>query len=452
MFTFRDRISLKGIRFDRGRGDRRVTKRRRRVVLLTISAVTFGGLVVPGWAADSSSPASVLRINAGGGMVTDSVGRTWQADRYFTGGTAHAVTASIAGTKDQDLFRSERWGAAGYDIPVTNGSYLLQLLFAEINPSSGRRVMTVTANGKTMLSNYEIAAKVGTYRSTVERAAVTVSDGWLRIRMTASSNSTSIAGIELLGSSTGSTNTTRPPTTTVKPTVTTVKAPTTITTNPISAMTPSMSGWQLVSSDRFDGSSIDSKKWASYNGPGNEGVGWRSPDHVRVSGGALHLVGSGTTAGGVSMKVNQTYGRWVIRAKQDKGNGFGPALLLWPDSGRWPVDGEIDIAEIPKGDRTKSYFTVHWGSNNSTKGFSTVADFSQWHTWTTEWTRDHITTWMDGKLVGTITDPASIPDGSMHLAIQNDVGKAGHWITGRDASTPSEVSLHVDYVEVYKKM
>lgn len=146
----------------------------------------------------------------------------------------------------------------------------------------------------------------------------------------------------------------------------------------------------------------------------------------------------------------QTYGRWEIRAKMDKGNGYGPALLLWPNSNKWPADGEIDISEIPKGDRTKSHFTLHYGSNNSQASYSSSGDFSQWHTYAVEWQPTYISFYLDGKKVYTNTNPAAIPDGPMHLAIQNDVGAAGHWISGRDSSTPDSVSLHIDYVKIYK--
>lgn len=445
-----------------------LTKRRERHTKRWFAVVVFGvvvSFIAPGWAeSDTSKPTSVLRINAGGGEVADSIGRVWQSDRYALGGQTHSVDTPIAGTNDDVLFQSERWGVAGYDIPVSNGTYALQLLFAEINPASGRRVMDVSVNGQRVLDDFEISTYVGTFRSSVQRFVVRVSDGNLRIRMTASSNSTSIAAIELISTTTSTTPTTSKPTTTstTQKTTTTVPRTTSSTTSSSTSttgvaaqngtgITPSMQGWQLVASDGFSGTAVDRNKWSLYQGLGNEGVGWRSPAQIRVSGGAVHLVGEGDTSGGMSMKTSQTYGRWVIRAKQDKGNGYGPAILLWPDSERWPIDGEIDIAEIPKGDRTRSHFTVHWGADNTTKGFSSTGDFSQWHTWTLEWTADHITVWLDGKVVGTITERAAIPKGPMHLALQNDVGATGHWISPRDSSTPDEVALHVDYVQVYRK-
>lgn len=247
------------------------------------------------------------------------------------------------------------------------------------------------------------------------------------------------------------TTTVRPTTTTVRPTTTTIRPSTTTTT----AAPPSTGGWQLVAQENFDGSSIDSTRWSVYSGKGNAGVGWRKPEAVRVTDGALRLDGYSDIGGGVCWcgrnAGDQLYGRWEFRAKIDKGNGYGPAALLWPASGKWPVDGEIDISEIPQGARTSSHATLHWGTNNSQKGWGSNADFSQWHTFAVDWLPGSITFYVDGNVVGSTTNPAAIPTKPMHLALQNDVGKAGAWIPGRDANTPEVVTYHIDWVKIYRQ-
>ena len=65
-----------------------------------------------------------------------------------------------------------------------------------------------------------------------------------------------------------------------------------------------------------------------------------------------------------------------------------------------------------------------------------------------EWAPNHITYYLDGAPQHTITDPAAIPRNPMNLAVQHDVGPFS-WIPGRDASTPAEVSLRVDWVRIY---
>jgi hypothetical protein len=236
--------------------------------------------------------------------------------------------------------------------------------------------------------------------------------------------------------------------------------PQTVTSDPSgspdsgSVPTPSYeNGWTLEHEDDFNGGSLNISNWGVYSGTGNEGVGYRVPSAVAVSNGELDINDSGQNGGGIcwcgSGVHPQTYGRWEVRAKIDVGNGYGPALLLWPDSGVWPADGEIDMSEVPQGNRAQTNFTVHYGSNNSQIGYADNGDFSQWHTFTVEWEPDHISYWIDGVLKHIITNSAAIPHDPMHLAIQNDVGAAGHWIPARDANTPAVVTLHVDYIKMF---
>jgi len=266
------------------------------------------------------------------------------------------------------------------------------------------------------LSNLNIAADVGNYTLDLKTFPVVVTDGMAHVRFTQHQNATTISSLELT-----------------------------------TALNPPDSQWSLSSGDNFDSTSIDTSKWGVYSGSGNAGVGIRDPNNVKVHDGELELQGTnGYNGSGVAMRLNQTYGRVVVRAKVDKGNGYGPAILMWPQSEKWPVDGEIDMAELPKGERDTSHFTLHWGTNNSQESTSTKGDFSGWHTWNLEWQPDHISEWIDGQLIKTTTNDPAIPKGPMHLALQQDVGADGHWIPGTDANTPPVVSLHVAYAAVFQ--
>jgi beta-glucanase (GH16 family) len=180
---------------------------------------------------------------------------------------------------------------------------------------------------------------------------------------------------------------------------------------------------------------------------------------VQVRNGELQLIGGFNdqgkdVSGGVGHKFNQKYGRWEIRFRADKGAGYSPGVLLWPKSENWPDDGEIDIAEIPKGNRSKAWNFLHNGPHNSFKGSPMVADFSQWHTVAVDWLPDHVTYWLDGVRQWTVMPPAYskslIPTTSpMHLALQNDQGCNG-FIECRNAQTPAKVIMHVDWVKIYK--
>jgi beta-glucanase (GH16 family) len=243
-----------------------------------------------------------------------------------------------------------------------------------------------------------------------------------------------------------------PPTpapTTAAPAPPTTAAPRTAAPQGPADASPGMAaGWRLVAQDDFNGSSVDTSRWLIYNSAGNGGVGLRRPSAISQANGELRITGRGDVSGGLSWRGGRTYGRWEIRARADRGNGYAPAILLWPESNRWPIEGEIDIAEIPRGDRSETHGTVHWGADNRQVGHSVSGDFSQWHVFGVEWTPDRITFFLDGRPTFTVTNPAAIPRHPMNLAIQNDVGPF-NWIPGRDASTPAEVSLRIDWVRIY---
>lgn len=219
-----------------------------------------------------------------------------------------------------------------------------------------------------------------------------------------------------------------------------------------SAAPTELTGWREVRTATEDFSSeIDRRRWGIYNSPGHDGHGLRRPSAVTTGDGVLRITGRGDLSGGMAQKHSQIYGRWEIRARQDAGVGYGPAILLWPDSGQWPEDGEIDIVEMPRGDRTKANSVVHWGEKNSQKGNAVRGDFTKWHTYAVEWLPDRITFFLDGQETFRVTEPDAIPNKPMHLALQNDVGRCGSWIGCRDATTPESVSLHIDWIRVYEQ-
>ena len=210
--------------------------------------------------------------------------------------------------------------------------------------------------------------------------------------------------------------------------------------------------WREVFFDDFSGSELDATAWSRYYGPGGQNVGWRDPRQVFVSDGELQIVASGDVAGGLAHRQNHVYGKWEVRARIDSGAGYGPAILLWPQSDEWPEDGEIDISEVPVGSRRRSHFTVHWGRANSQAGAFSSGDFTRWHVFGCEWHPDVIRYLLDGRLVWELRAPrAAIPTKPMHLAIQLDVGADGLWIPPRDSATPQPVILHVDWVRVSRR-
>lgn len=208
-------------------------------------------------------------------------------------------------------------------------------------------------------------------------------------------------------------------------------------------------GFKLVGGDEFNSGSLNLRKWGPYNSVGGFGNGLRRPSAITQTGGNLVITASGNTSGGMGDNFGQLYGRWEFRARTDDGRGFGSAILLWPDSERLS-DGEIDIAEVPYEKRDLVHYILHSGPDGNTlNGWHLPGDYSQWHTFAVDWMPDHITWYVDGTAVYTVTDKSRIPDTPMHLAIQLDEGPVKDWLLPPDATTPPQVHLQVDWVHEY---
>jgi beta-glucanase (GH16 family) len=209
--------------------------------------------------------------------------------------------------------------------------------------------------------------------------------------------------------------------------------------------------WKRVTAEDFD--SFRSDAYGTYDSVGAFGNGLRRSSAISVSGGALNITArNGNVSGGMAHKLDRTYGRWEFRARTDKGRGFGSAILLWPESERFPQDGEIDIMEVPSETRDRAHFIVHFaGPGGSDKVYGSYAedDFSQWHTFAVDWLPDRIVYYVDGVERFRVTDRNIIPDKPMHLAMQFDQGPKKDWIPAPDATTPPAFSLQVDWLRVY---
>jgi beta-glucanase (GH16 family) len=211
-------------------------------------------------------------------------------------------------------------------------------------------------------------------------------------------------------------------------------------------------GWQLVQSEDFNGSSVDTTKWSIYGPwiPGHAGNGIRDGSAVSVANGLLtitaRMVNGTLVSGGISNRLNQTYGRFEFRARTDADSSLATSgvILTWPQSGRWPVDGENNIYETTlDADRTPIKSYVHYGWDNKQYWFHhTGVNGQEWHTFAMEWSPSAIKIFRDGALAWTVTDANAIPDVAHHLSIQLDAFK--EWMSG-------SVRLQVDWVRIYKR-
>jgi hypothetical protein len=129
-------------------------------------------------------------------------GRSWQADTGFVGGATFANTAPIAGTADQTLYDSERYGNTfSYGLNVPNGTYTVALKFAELYwTSAGQRVFNVSINNQQVLTNFDILAQPNSGPNTaVDRTfTTTVTNGTINIAFSTVIDNAKISAIEIV--------------------------------------------------------------------------------------------------------------------------------------------------------------------------------------------------------------------------------------------------------------
>ena len=140
----------------------------------------------------------VARVTAGDRPVTDTSGNVWAPDAaYADGGTSWTGSRQIAGTTDDRLFDSERWGVRGYQIPVpAKGWYQVQLNAAEVVfTGAGKRVFDVQAENRTVLHAVDLVKAVGAGSAYTARFTVKVTDGALTLRLPAAVNYAKVSSL-----------------------------------------------------------------------------------------------------------------------------------------------------------------------------------------------------------------------------------------------------------------
>ncbi|MGE6448607.1 family 16 glycosylhydrolase [Pseudoalteromonas tetraodonis] len=196
-----------------------------------------------------------------------------------------------------------------------------------------------------------------------------------------------------------------------------------------------VSDWQMVWSDEFDGTSIDTNKWNfelnCAGGGNNEKQCYTdSEENAFIKDGVLNIVALPAEEGAekpyTSARLNTrynadfTYGRFEMRAKLPSGQGSWPAFWMMPtdeEYGTWPRSGEIDILEavnlktVAEDGTVEAniHGTLHYGRewpNNSSsgkaytfpEGMNPADDF---HTYAIEWQEGEIRWYVDGYLYAT---------------------------------------------------
>jgi peptidoglycan/xylan/chitin deacetylase (PgdA/CDA1 family) len=109
---------------------------------------------------------------------------------------ANSTQDAIAGTTADALYQTERYGSYSYKIPVTAGTFTIELHMAEIyNSAAGARAFNVSVEGQVVLPNLDLytqAGHDGAFNYAVEDIRVT--DGTLDITLESLVDNATLAG------------------------------------------------------------------------------------------------------------------------------------------------------------------------------------------------------------------------------------------------------------------
>lgn len=155
-------------------------------------------------AALSNAARNNISVDAGGPSYTDCSKNTWLADINFSGGTPYSTTNPIAGTNDQILYQTERYGNFSYNFNIPNGNYIVLLKFAEIYwNKAGQRIFNVSLNGNPILQNFDIFASAGaSFKAYDKSFPVTVTNNQIKLDFRTIVDNAKISAIRIYSSST----------------------------------------------------------------------------------------------------------------------------------------------------------------------------------------------------------------------------------------------------------
>lgn len=237
----------------------------------------------------------------------------------------------------------------------------------------------------------------------------------------------------------------------------------------------------LVWSDEFDGTSLNTTDWNYQTGDGCDInlCGWGNneeqfykEENVEVSGGTLKITakrernrGSRYTSARINTNGKQgfTFGRMEARIKLPAGGGLWPAFWMLSTNepyGGWPQSGEIDIMEFVGNQPEQVLGYIHYGDpspNNQNQGNSFSLHegnfYDDWHEFAVEWEATEIRWYVDGYLFSTKTPADVAPynwpfdsNNTMHFLLNVAVG--GN-LGGDVDDSIFPATMEVDYVRVY---
>ena len=250
----------------------------------------------------------------------------------------------------------------------------------------------------------------------------------------------------------------------------------------VSKTTNAQTCYQLMWSDEFNGTTLNTTNWTNDVGGG----GWGNSEleyytsgmaNMAMSGGTLKIIAKREVLGSnnytsariiTKNKVDYKYGKFEARIKMPPGRGLWPAFWMLPTDdfyGTWPRSGEIDIMEFLGHQPTIAYGTLHAAVGATGTDFYLSASYTtptatpnftqDFHVFSAEWSPNLIKFFIDGNLYATRTaanfGTNTYPFDKRFFMILN-LAVGGAWPGSPDATTVFPANLEVDYVRVYQKI
>jgi beta-glucanase (GH16 family) len=226
--------------------------------------------------------------------------------------------------------------------------------------------------------------------------------------------------------------------------------------------------YQLVWSDEFNGTSVNTGNWNFETGAGgwgnNEQQYYRS-QNASVSNGNLVITARRESYGGANYtsarmttqnKRTFTYGRMEARIRLPLGQGLWPAFWMLGSnisSVGWPRCGEIDIMEHVN-TATNVHGTIHWDANGYAQyGGNVNTTPSNYHVYSVEWNNSAIKWFVDGVKyheANILNNINSTEEFHRPFFFILNLAVGGNWPGQTIDNSKLPASMYVDYVRVYQ--
>ena len=142
--------------------------------------------------------------------------------------------------------------------------------------------------------------------------------------------------------------------------------------------------------------------------------------------------------------LNQLYGRYEYRLRADAVDGYKVAWLLWPKSGVWPRDGEIDFAEADLLGTVSAFMHRQGGTSGGDQDwYGSTIKLIDWHSYAIEWKPGSCEFFIDGRSIGKST--SRVPNTPMRFVCQSE--------TELNSTYPAKTAVanvQCDYFKVWR--